>query len=421
MEGLAYEKKQALPPELEFSRALPKELGGSDGKWAVCVPKNGTVFAPASFTLIDLVRSSNSVWDPKNSYLRFSVKMGDTADTDAGTIAGSAACFISSIETFHNSVAIDNIRAYDLMHNIMLDCTMSHSYRGGTGNICWGCLATGGLPGIALARNTEYFFSLPLLSIFGSNTDTALPTHDMHGYLSWRITWNNNIKAIAAGGAADPNFVIQNVEMHCCMTELSETPLRLVSSPSYRIPTQGISNWSTTFNSGTVLNLTIPFRYRDLRQILLCFRVGTVETTRGYYSNSRSTKDIESYQFLIGGRAYPPTRVRCKTTGHIDPYMQLQNSFHISPGSALNLGIINNTNYKLDNNTAGTGTFCIGLNCESYNGHSGALECGMDTTNTDIIFSCTFGTAVAAATIVDAFAIYGAEILVEDGQSILVY
>lgn len=421
-----YEKQRALPVELDFNRTLPKEVGGSEPKKTVCLPKNGTVFQPGGFTLIDLTRTPNSVLDCKHTFLRFCVTMGSSAGTDTGNVCGSAHSFIQALESFHNSVPIDNIRNYQNFAAVMLDTQMNAADRATSGNLCLGCSAIyGSAKGISVAANSVNYFSIPLLStIAGTLTQTDLPTHDMSGFLTLRITWSstNAIVGGALAGAA-PTFTISDVELHCMMNELSESPLRLISQPTYRIATQGVWNFNTTISSGTSINQVVPFRFRDIRAIFITMRQQSVTSTFSNYCTSRDTYNINDYCFYINGRQFPPTRVHSYTSGFIDSFEEVRKAFHVPVGSLHGCGILNRTNYCKSKDVSAEGLFLIAFDCESWCGHSGEIESGFDTTHSDIVFSATFASDISAggAMLFDAYAIYGSELVIENGQTTVVF
>lgn len=423
--ALIYEKHRALPKELDWSSMIPTEIGNSSQKKVVNVPKNGTTFQPGSYTLIDISRTPNSVLDGKNSYLRFSVAITSAS----GTLSAGAWSFLEQVEFSHNAVPIDNIRSYYDFYTAMFDCQVNPSVRASTFSMTQGTTRVyNQTTGIDMPVGT-YFFAVPLLTmIAGTMTDCALPTFDMSGYLTARITWANAVKSIIlpAAATADATYTIQDIELHCIMNELSEETISRIQLPRYVIPSQGVYNWSTTINSGTVINQLVPFRFHDLRTILVTMRRASVETNRSYYTNARETYSISDYCFLINGRQMPPTKVKCSGTQNCEPFEELRRSFHVPIGSLQGLGVHNGTNYytSVQPFTAtNMGTFMIGLDCETYVGKSNELECGISTLQSDIVFQATFSSDIntLGPMLLSFYAVFGSEIVIENGQSALVY
>ena len=423
---MEYETKHALPSGFDYSETLPKTLGGSIQKRTVNVPKNGSSFLPGGVCLIDIQRSPNSVADFQNAVLRFSVTMGSNA-SDRGVLNSGAFNFIEQIETFHNSVPLDNIRNFYTAYQIYYDTQFDQVSRINLGDMLYGSGASIGLfdYGIPLASGKKYFFAIPLLAMLGSQTKTFWPTFDMAGFLTLRVTFAGANKAIWSAGSSASNYTIGDVEYQCLMYELSESPLKMISSPRYLIPSQGIYNWSTVFTSGTQITQLIPFRFRDLRAIYITMRRQVADSTYNYYTHVRDTYKITNYNFLINGRQFPPTRVACSTSNNLDAYTELMKAQHMSLTSTKGLGVFNfdNFNASPDPSAANPGKFMIGLDTEGFVGSNGEIEAGLDTSQSDVIFQAAFDSDISniGAMVFDAFAIYGSQLHLEDGQMNVIY
>ena len=420
-----YEKREALPATLQFSKTLPKQLGGSSTRRVICTPKNGSEFDPGSgYCLIDLIRTPNSALDTRNSVLKFSVTTDATASND-GFLVGGAWAFIDSIEISHNGVQWENIRGFSTLYNILFDCTVDATDRNSK-KILYGSSVDANQTtfGIAIAASTTNTFAIPLLGCLGMQTGVNLPTFDLAGYLTLRVNFNPSYRAIknTTNPAALPAYKIKNVQFHCIYNELSETSLKMVSSPTYRIATQTWSHWSTVMSSGTVINQLVPFRVRDLRQILVCFRRQSDDTDPTKSATTRLTLDINDYAFYINGVTMPPTRVKCSESDYVEPYLELSKSFHKEPGDVTGLGYIHSAYYKSNTPSTARAQFVIGLDCESFSGYNQEIEAGIDTTMSDIVFSATLNTDLGNnATLIEFYCLYGMELLIENGQSMVIF
>ena len=89
------------------------------------------------------------------------------------------------------------------------------------------------------------------------------------------------------------------------------------------------------------------------------------------YPTMRSSFGIVDYCFLLGSEQIPPTRIRCKGFGFVEPYEALKAALHCGGNTLASMGILNAANYIVeapsgaDNTSTNGGYFVIGKNFET--------------------------------------------------------
>ena len=128
---------------------------------------------------------------------------------------------------------------------------------------------------------------------------------------------------------------------------------------------------------------------------------------------------LTDYHFLLGSEAYPPTNIKETDSGFCEVFEELKKSLHCGGSTLASMGIINYTNYKLlpadatGADTAGTGTFILACDFESYSEKSGALLSGVSTLGSDLYLNATFGGSAAGA--IDVYLHYDMKLIIKDG------
>eukprot|EP00873_Tetraselmis_striata_P013010 jgi/Tetstr1/433274/TSEL_022562.t1 len=353
---------------------------------------NGTTFGGQQTILINIPCGRRGHYlNTRMSYLRFSVKNKDTANTFQPDY--TAASFIQSLSVYHGANLLEQIHEYNALFHLFMDLQGSFEELIGAGNILYGTSGTTKREGATLAADSTTYFCIPLMSgIIGGLQSKYLPTGAMTGG-DLRLELTLAATNAAVEGTA-PDWEIGNVELQLEVVEVTSEVDRMIqqTNPRYVISYESFANYTNSIESaeGQISKL-IPARFSSLKTLYTIFRKQTDLTADASKSvTSRPTCGLKNWYYSVSGENIPQTPVR----ENVESFAELQKALHVF-GSA-----DNNSTFTLANYTGAAGgsadnAFAIGQNLEVLSHKSTLTESGKNTLNTNcyLLGSVTTGSA----------------------------
>ena len=408
---------------------------------AVIQPQNGN--ANLNDTIIfNIPTGGNLVMSGVDTVLKFalSIKNGGTLAA-AGTIQlnkGGAYGVFQRMRVFAGGVLISDIDNYGNLMDMLVTCqqstdTVSGKYKilAGTENSVGASL--GAL--IADADSAQYFYCLPLMSIF-SLTNNYVPLFALGGTpLRVELQVVSSITQVARSLTAilppTARELLTNIELVCNMMELSDTGMNIIKNAIGSGPlqwvTQDYRNYSQNIivtNSDTTVSIPIPAKFNSLNSLFFSFR-GNPGGLLTRMANESNKFHLQEYFFRIGSKTLP-----IKPPNSVPEFLsELMRAF----GSVSDVNHETNISFEAYNKNVSAaitsavapatevyvGSFYVGIDLESYSNTSNdTIYSGMNTSSDDIFFVPRFSSANGANTSVrvDSYALFDQLILIQNGQ-----
>jgi hypothetical protein len=143
-----------------------------------------------------------------NPYIRFTINLAKAAAVVAGSGfafkggAQSATACINSIQTYVNSVQIDNLQNADMIYDQLLCHSTSNDWLTHDGQVLLGTTATIAT-GAAVATGYTGTYCMPLIGLLGSQQ--AFPLYLCNGVMQIQINWNQ-LARMHVAVTTDPVF-----------------------------------------------------------------------------------------------------------------------------------------------------------------------------------------------------------------------
>eukprot|EP00873_Tetraselmis_striata_P015586 jgi/Tetstr1/435850/TSEL_024738.t1 len=272
---------------------------------------NGTTFGGQHTILINIPCGRRGHYlNTRMSYLRFSVKNKDTANTFQPDY--TAASFIQSLSLYHGANLLEQIHEYNALFHLFMDLQGSFEELIGAGNILYGTSGTTKREAATLAADSTTYFCIPLMSgIIGGLQSKYLPTGAMTGG-DLRLELTLAATNAAVVGTA-PDWEIGNVDLQLEFVEVTSEVDRMIqqANPRYVISYESFANYTNSIESteGQISKL-IPARFSSLKTLYTIFRKQTDLTAAASKSvTSRPTADnnsifsLANYTGTAGGSA----------------------------------------------------------------------------------------------------------------------
>lgn len=403
---------------------------------------NKSTFAPQDTVVAYIPCRRNCFLDTANSYMKFTVKNGDT--NAVLNIDGTAASFIQRLDVYHGSNLLETIQNYDVLNSYISDFQLDYAKRYGL-QTAYGCTADRIGTGIATGGTVSQTFCMPIVSgTVGCLNDKFLPLSLADDI---RLEFTLNATAIAAVYSLTTTTVawsITNFELELNILELSDEGMQMVSEvtpftePIYMHGTS-YRHYSSTLATGSTGNQSflVPARFASLKSLILCPRTSTTMSISNAYSiSSRVNPNIESYYWRIGSLIVPQKAVILKSTtsgGYAECYMENLRAWHSinNPNYAgsINMPYFNvaetvdaacNVVIPATTTNSYKNAFAIAQELESISNRNDVILSGCNTLNMQIFFeyqSVNSATTASAYTL-DFFAMYD-HILVLDQHGLL--
>ncbi len=423
-------------------------------------PQNGTgPYNRGEVITFNLPTRRNLVLAQSESYLKFNlvVTNGSTAAANFRFDSCGAHGLFQSLRVTHGSNLLENEQNYGLLAKLCMDNQVSQS-ASGKQSIFAGArsdipvvgtaatpLRTGAVVASSLAAataSTAKTYCLPLISILGTLGSQYIPLFEMTAApLTLDLTLVDSImKAMGcvdtAGGTtvSASTFQLSNVEFVATIIELADESINIIRGAQEGQPVQMvIPSWTRYSNTipaiadNATYNIPIPAQFASLRSIFVAMRdkVNTV----GFFSHSCVTYNVASYTFMVGAQQYPP-----KAPNTIPEFYAENVKAWATIGDLEYNPAINYDAYSLNASAAMTataaatsyevkgGSFCIGLDLESYAGAAkDRLFAGCNTLTDQLTWIPVFGTVPTAgvAIQVDVYALHDSVLVCENGTAYL--
>jgi hypothetical protein len=463
---------------------IPKNLNyGNKVESASCksyrsniVPQNGTGnYGLNDVITINIPTRANLVMASTDSYLKFKMIFTSSgADVSARWDSCGAHGLIQRIRIFHGSNLIEDIDNYGLLAKMLYDIQMPTDATYGKFNITSGtrsdlvaqlpnitagstysqtdmqkldnalvsCVQTnsGDLIASNVASNTEIelIYCLNLISLVGSLCPNFyLPLFGMTSSpLRVEIQLVDNIYKAMAVQNNSCTVQLKEVEFIASLIELGDSAMSIVAGNLQGKPLQFVftdyrnygNSYSLTQNSDTQIAFPIAAKFSSLKSLFIAPRDKGLGAAT-YFPLSSTTNGITSYYFRVGAQTLPPkfpnttTEMFCelmKAIGSISDVLYTPSiekvSYNISSSSALTVS--SDPNY----NASSSGSFFIGLDLENYtNASKDAIFAGYNTNTDDIFFIGNFEASSNRTVRFDAYAMFDALLVVENGTAYVRY
>jgi hypothetical protein len=421
---------------------------------ASILPSNKQVFVPGDVIVLALpCGRRNTFLDPTQTYLRFTVRNYD--QSNSLTLDGSAACFINRCDIFHSSNLLESIQTYNILFQYLIDFSTEQSFKLGIAS-AWGCTADRSgyqLAAPAASVTTQATFCIPIVSgVIGTLAEKFLPIGMMGDDLRIELSLEGVTQSVAYGTTTVPGTLttgsngyswnIINVELECCIVELSDEGMTMVnnvtpfSEPVY-LHSSTYRHFVSTLPSGSsgMFSTLVPARFSSLKSLALCPRRADEITGLSSFSlGSRCNFQCASAWYRIGSFLVPQkpiTLVNSSSTGSFaEAFMETLRSFHalnnylvstsipiayynvndaaLSDGSIVTAVSTTTNSYK--------NAFALGLELESFALRNDVLLSGMNTLSTNVFFECNLNSTAPAKTYtLDFYAFLDMIVVLQDG------
>jgi len=442
-----------LPKLLKFQGKV--ESAQSKSHRTNIAPQNGTsTYSLGDTVIINIPTKNNLFLASTESYLKFNLVINNTSGAANSYKLDSAGAhgLIQRIRIFSGSNILEDSDSYGLLAKMLFDLQQPTDSAYGKNNILCGTRAdmtcttntagaytqnalvsvyntnSGEVVGSAIAAaasTTSRTYCLNLISIVGSlNSGNYFPLgFCTSSSIRVEIQLIDQVQKFVACTSNTSTISLSNVEYVANFVELNDQAVSLIKEslqgeplsfvvPSYR-------NYQYTYaianGSGTQVNVPIPAKFSSLRSIICCTRdkgTGTVN----YFPQSSVKFGISSYYFRLGSQIVP-TKMPDNTTEMFAEVIKAIGSI----GDINHQPSIDLFTYTLDTSTnnadtvlnANSGSFYIGLDCESYAGaDKSVLFSGYNSNTDDIYLTVNYaGTAGAGNLRFDSFGLFD-EVLV---------
>ena len=225
-----------------------------------------------------------------NSYVRFSVQFtGGTSIAAAGFsfkgAAQAATMCIQSVQTYVNSVQVDNLQNAWNIYDTLLTHSTSNDWLQHDGTLM---LGTGVNYGIGTATSSPiYTFAIPLIGLLGSQQ--SLPLYLLNGTLQIQINWQPNVTAVYQSGAvpllngttasivADPLFTGMTISNVQCVYDkvtpegafVDKVRHDMMSGAKYVFSYTNYASTSVAVVSASQVNLNYGLNVSSLRGVVM--------------------------------------------------------------------------------------------------------------------------------------------------------
>lgn len=438
-------------------------------------PQTGSSFSAGNTIIINIPTRNNTALIPSECVLKGTVSFTPAAQS---VVAALESCghhgWINRLRVFHGSNLLQDIQEYHQLAKILYDFQMPldsaqgrYSVTSGTTNEYSGGLLTavsgtvvngdalvvkpvnrgrnytsGTVAGITAAQTDS--FSINLISLVGALAGNKyLPLWEMTAApLRIELVLQDNInKAMVfttAGYPTNGAFTMSNVEFVGEFLELPDSAIAAVKAGSSSPMQMVVPDYrSYTFSQGgfaagtaTTVSMPIPAKFSSLKSLFVNHRISTGGGQ--LYPCSSGPLGLTQYQFRVGSEVLPsnpPLTIAdffteaCKCFGSIadsnyQPAVDLD-SYSLPSSTAAQVGIPQTVTTYNAGQTANSGSFIVGLDCESYqNADKSAIFAGMNTNTSDIFYipqiTPPAGSAYTTAYFT-AFANYDSVLVCENG------
>tara|TARA_Y100001937_G_scaffold128649_3_gene206489 strand:+ start:1011 stop:2393 length:1383 start_codon:yes stop_codon:yes gene_type:complete len=336
--------ERVLPKTLDYTDVLPLAVE-SKSRRRTFFPNNGDTFASNGANIIRIDLSADALLDTQHSYLVFTFRQENIAQTCGFDYAGGHS-FIRRLRIEQSGTVLEDIQNYNkLMGAIVLPCQSTSEHKK-TRTLLEGIRQDGGAAGALAApvvadnntvagsqrmlgmannpddqigQNGTYRFAIPLTSGL-MNSEKLVPLMLMSAPLTIEIELENETRAKCSSAAS--TYTIENVRYVANLVEVGQDvaqQLRMLQEVSGGVLTlagQTYRHFAGTYTGGANSNVVnVPARVKSMKSIFFTFNGvaaggGPGDDLTNYDIGNGNTANISSYQLKIGSVVYPPTPVR---------------------------------------------------------------------------------------------------------------
>lgn len=450
-----------LPQNLKYQ---PKVESASARRYRTNIqPQTGTTFNGGETIIINIPTRNNTALIASESVLKFTLNVTLAAST---VVAALDSCglhgLFNRIRVFHGSNLLSDIQNYGDLAKILYDFQMpldavqgrysatsgtTSDYAGGLLTAVSGTVANGDALVVKPVNRGRNLASGTVAGVSGANTIVGsinlislvgalaggkyLPLWEMTAApLRVEIVVNSAaVNAMCIAPTVNSAFSLSNVEYIGEFLELPDSAIAAIkagsSSPLQMVvPDYRAYSFSQPLTSGTAttISMPIPAKFSSLKSLFINQKNSATAGVLTYYPYASGTMGLSQYQFRIGSEVLPSNpplttaeffTEACKCFGSIadlqyQPAVDIESYTVVNPGVAV-------TSYNAGQ-TTNSGSFVVGIDCESYMGaDKSSVFAGLNTNTSDIFFIGQYVPTATQTAVLTAFANFDSVLVCENG------
>jgi hypothetical protein len=387
------------------------------------------------------------------SYLQLRIRNNDSLASAKFALDGSGASVIQRMSVYSGGALLEDVQAYNLLYNAMLDSQVSMSDRLTTFSVAGGVAQPASTAtenytrgGVIIAKDASAVVNVPLISgILGNGCSKYLPIGAIANDLRLEIVLAPAVEALVSVSTT-ANYQVLEAVLILDVLELGDEAQGMIdqmTGGNYVISGETYRNAQTVLQgSSSQDSVLLPFRFSSIKSLLWAFRPVTAQASVLQAGmNSRfnpfdsATQGTSCSVQLRAGALYIPN-APIKYSAEL--FTELQKAYHRfgsqSQGSSMTWSTWSRTaplTSLVPSNAGSTGTdfdsfypayardigsAFFGLNLDSVSGKSELLHSGINTLNQNLFLDMTYATALPSAqTRFDAFAHCDMILQIQDG------
>lgn len=424
-------------------------------------PQTGTSFNGGETIIINIPTRNNTALIASESVLKFTMNITLAAST---VVAALDSCglhgLFSRIRVFHGSNLLQDIQNYGDLAKILYDFQMPldavqgrYSATSGTtsdyvGTFLPAAYTQNDAVTVKPVNRGRNLSSGTIAGVSGAQTIVgAINLISLVGALAggkylplWEMTAAPlRVEIVVAAGVTNAMcvsptgysaFSLSGVEYVGEFLELPDSAIAAIragsSSPLQMVvPDYRAYSFSQALTSGTAttISMPIPAKFSSLKSIVINQKNSATAGQLTYYPYASGTMGLTQYQFRIGSEVLPSNpplttaeffTEASKCFGSIAD-LQYQPAVDLESYTVVNPGATAITTYNLGQ-TYSSGSFIVGIDCESYqNADKSAVFAGMNTNTSDIFFIGQYTPTASQTALLTAFAAYDSVLVCENG------
>lgn len=410
----------ALPSHLSYGikASVPQRVRSYQSLFQ---SQNSSYSCASSTTIrLDIPALQNTFLDPAQSYLRFTITNSgaNTTQLDYG-----AWCVIRRLCVYSagQGTLLEDISSYNLLMNLLVDCTTSPVSLGANLSTCCGTSESATRQGQSIASGASRTFSIPLAGILGQHSMRSLPAIGFTLMLTLEDPLYACVgtTAVTTLNVSDVYYVAQLHQVEAPIYDM----LMNSNGGTTLIPGKSFQAFSSTVSSGSssaVVNL--GSRRSSATEILCTLRRND---TYGLFNSPTLTDrqgslggTLSGFQLRIGSDLWPAYG---PITDSSALYAELMGAFHT--WSTNNEALISYSSYNYNTayssaSRASMGSWAAGLDLEPL-GHQ-ASDRLLSGVNLGQMIVCqillNWSTATTVAGVLDAYVAYDLVLAVTGNQ-----
>jgi hypothetical protein len=441
----------SLPSDLNF--ALKNTMAKARNVRINVSPiQSGAPANPGDTLKFDIPTSRRGQFlNQSGSYLQLRIRNNDTTASTKFALDGSGASVIQRMSVYSGGALLEDVQAYNLLYNAMLDSQVSMTDRLTTFSVAGGTDQQGVSDtinftrgGVQVNQGASAVVNLPLLSgVLGNGCSKYLPIGAIANDLRLELVLAPAVEALLSTSTT-ANYAILEAVLILDILELGDEAQGMIdqmTGGNYVISAETYRNAQTVLAaSSSQDSVLLPFRFSSIKSLLWAFRPVSAQSTlfqaalnsRFNPFDSATQGTTCSVQLRAGALYIPNAPIRYSA----ELFTELQKAYHRfgsqSQGSSMTWSTWSRaaplaafaagagTGAALDSvygaYVQGIGSAFFALNLDSVSGKSELLHSGINTLNQNLFLDMTYATALPASqTRFDAFAHADMILQIQDG------